>query len=134
MERYVVGFLFDGDRVLLIRKERPAWQAGRLNGVGGHIEEGESPHEAMTREFREEAGLETDEWVGYARLHRPGDYEVFFFVARRKEGEEVSQKTEEGLEWHVASSLPDDVIPNLKWLVPMALDEDVADVVEVQTL
>ena len=42
MERMVVGFAFTEDRrsVILIRKNRPEWQAGRLNGVGGHIEPG----------------------------------------------------------------------------------------------
>jgi 8-oxo-dGTP diphosphatase len=45
MQTYACGFLFslDRTRVLLIRKRRPAWQAGRLNGVGGKIEPGETP-------------------------------------------------------------------------------------------
>ena len=61
MQEYVVGFLFDEDarryhktghgNVVLIEKNRPAWQAGRLNGVGGHIEIGETPDEAISREF-----------------------------------------------------------------------------------
>ena len=35
---YACGFLFSDDRrhVVLIRKRRPAWQAGKLNGVGGN--------------------------------------------------------------------------------------------------
>ena len=39
MQEYVCGLLFSVDRtrVLLIRKRRPAWQAGRLNGVGGKV-------------------------------------------------------------------------------------------------
>ena len=59
VKRYVVGFLLNYDRtqVVLIRKNRPAWQAGHLNGVGGKIEMGETPIEAMTREFEEETGL-----------------------------------------------------------------------------
>ena len=42
MTRYVAGFLVSDDRyyVALIRKKRPAWQEGRLNGIGGHIEGG----------------------------------------------------------------------------------------------
>ena len=37
-QQYVCGFLFSRDRarVLLIRKRRPAWQAGKLNGLGGN--------------------------------------------------------------------------------------------------
>jgi hypothetical protein len=55
-DRYVLGFVFseDSSRVLLVWKNRPAWQAGKLNGIGGKIEAGETPLQAMQREFREE--------------------------------------------------------------------------------
>ena len=47
MTEYVCGFAFDNTKqyVTLIEKKRPNWQAGYLNGVGGHIEEGEVPFE-----------------------------------------------------------------------------------------
>jgi hypothetical protein len=40
MNRYVAGLAFseDGTRVALIRKNRPLWQIGFLNAIGGHIE------------------------------------------------------------------------------------------------
>ena len=43
MKSYVLGFCFNTrlDQVVLIQKTRPEWQAGRLNGIGGHIENGE---------------------------------------------------------------------------------------------
>ena len=58
---YVLGFMFNINltEVALIRKNRPAWQCGKLNGIGGHIEPGEDPATAMCREFTEEAGLDT---------------------------------------------------------------------------
>lgn len=46
-----------GERVLLVKKDRPAWQHGRFNLVGGKIEEGETPEQAALRELKEEAGL-----------------------------------------------------------------------------
>ncbi len=57
---YVAGFLFEPymERVVLIQKEKPTWQKGRLNGVGGKMELGETPLQAMQREFREETGLD----------------------------------------------------------------------------
>jgi len=62
--RYSVGFLVspEGDRVLLLEKARPDWIKGLWNGVGGHIERGESPFEAMMREAAEEAALPPLPW------------------------------------------------------------------------
>lgn len=45
------------DDVLLVLKDRPAWQKGRLNLIGGKVEEGEDPITAAVRELKEEAGL-----------------------------------------------------------------------------
>lgn len=57
--RYCVGFIFNTSHnlVLLIQKKRPAWQRGKLNGIGGHIEAGETGLDAMVRECEEETGL-----------------------------------------------------------------------------
>lgn len=44
MKHYVAGFMKDfSDNVALVRKNKPKWQAGRLNGVCGGIEDGETP-------------------------------------------------------------------------------------------
>ena len=45
------------NKILLVKKDRPDWQKGRLNLVGGHIEEGETPEQAALRELQEESGL-----------------------------------------------------------------------------
>ncbi len=56
---YVVTFLFNNelDKVWLIEKQKPEWQKGCLNGIGGKIEayDGE-PIVAAQREMMEEAG------------------------------------------------------------------------------
>lgn len=64
MKNYVLGFYFSEklDKVILIKKTHPPFQAGKLNGVGGGIEVGESPREAMIREFKEEANVEYKDW------------------------------------------------------------------------
>lgn len=46
------------DDTLLILKERPAWQKGRLNLPGGKMEAGETPVETAIRELKEETGYE----------------------------------------------------------------------------
>lgn len=48
---YTLGFLFDYGQlnVALIRKTKPKWQAGLLNGIGGHVEENETPATCINR-------------------------------------------------------------------------------------
>lgn len=69
MTKYVLGFFFseDRERVLLIKKNRPEFLRGKLNGIGGHLESAESPLSAMQREFHEETGILTkmEEWIYY---------------------------------------------------------------------
>jgi len=64
---YVCGFAFSegGKFVYLIEKNRPAWQVGCLNGIGGGVDEGEEPIQAIVREFEEEAGVPTQQsdWI-----------------------------------------------------------------------
>lgn len=66
-KNYVLGFAFDKSRkeIILIEKQKPDWQKGKLNGVGGKVETfDETPYHAMIREFKEETGLSTgiDNW------------------------------------------------------------------------
>lgn len=79
-----LGFLFSPDlaKVALIRKASPAWQAGKLNGIGGKAEPGETSLDAMSREFREEAGLDipAGAWNLFGRLGSP-DFEVHCYRA-----------------------------------------------------
>jgi 8-oxo-dGTP diphosphatase len=53
-----LSFLVRSDQVLLLRlsPDRGDW-AGKLNGLGGHIEVGEDVLSSARREIREEAGL-----------------------------------------------------------------------------
>lgn len=130
MKKYVLGFLVDKkfQRVLLIRKTHPAWQAGKLNGLGGHIEECESPIMAMHREFREETGTD-HEFVWNPRFVMTGvDYEVHVFVAfcepRVMGGfDHCSSPTDEEL---VVTSYDmlyrNRVIENLRWMIPFVVD------------
>jgi 8-oxo-dGTP pyrophosphatase MutT (NUDIX family) len=74
---YVLGFAFSDRSVLLIRKNRPAWQANLLNGVGGKVEPADwSLDEAMRREFKEETGIDTEvgSWVKFAQHLKPGKF------------------------------------------------------------
>lgn len=72
MKKYVLGFAFSRDKkdMVLISKLRPEWQKGKLNGVGGKIEDGERRFHAMIREFKEETGVDTNftNWQLFAKI------------------------------------------------------------------
>ena len=127
MQEYVCGFLFSPDRsrVVLIRKRRPAWQAGRLNGVGGKVEPGENFLRAMTREFQEEAGMTINDWHPVLTLTGP-DWRGHFFRAFGNV-DAVRALTDEALEIHRVAELPGDTIANLHWMIPLMLDQEVAE-------
>jgi 8-oxo-dGTP diphosphatase len=124
MVKYVLGFAFDSGsdpNVGLIRKKRPTWQAGFLNGVGGHVEDGETPHEAMVREFQEETGLFVPTWAGVATM-KNDEWEVVVFKAFGVPLQNMVSLTDEKVAVYPADCLPYDVLFNLRWLIPLALD------------
>lgn len=125
MQEYVAGLLFNPERnkVVLVRKTKPAWQAGYLNAVGGKVEPNEGPLDAMIREFKEETGLEEDiNWQAGFTLMREGVYAVHFYTAVSANYDMVRTVEEEEIEIHDLSPLPENLIPNLNWIIPMLND------------
>ena len=125
MIKYVVGFLFDPEmnNVVLIWKNRPQWQKGFLNGVGGKIEIGEDPPTTMTREFEEEAGLKINDWIDLVDIEGD-DYICHFFYALSDQIFLATTKTDEQLV--IVDTLRIQhlhVIENLKWLIPLCKDK-----------
>lgn len=121
--QYVCGFLFDGPHVALIWKQKPDWQRGKLNGIGGKIEPGENRYDAMRREFREETGADIQSWKWFVTCSggtSPSLWTVHFFTATDS-GVSLQSLTEEVPVYVEAARLGDlPIIPNLHWLVPMA--------------
>ena len=142
LNEYVVGFMFNAhrNRVLLIKKTHPHYQAGFLNGIGGKIEATETPIQAMIREFKEEANLETYEltWKQFCILTIPDHTRIYFFYSvysqfeheqwdnnvsgfyyNKKENKEVP------VVFYMSRGerYPDlKLFPDLKWLLPLAID------------
>jgi 8-oxo-dGTP diphosphatase len=132
--RYVLALLFTANRrqVVLMRRMRPLWQAGRVNALGGRPGDGESPGDAARREVREESGVDVKEWTEVLvwddaeyRMHVMRAVSELAGAARTMEDQEVFLADVE--------SLPANVIDNLRWLVPLALDADVALPVTVRS-
>jgi 8-oxo-dGTP diphosphatase len=96
---YVCGFAFSEDlgRVVLIQKKRPDWQTGRFNGVGGHVEPGESFEQAMAREFEEETGVMSapHSWEQFAAFRSGAACVLFFKVRNDKIVAKVKTMTDE---------------------------------------
>jgi 8-oxo-dGTP diphosphatase len=123
LNQYVLGFAFDHaeQQVLLINKQRPDWQKGRVNGIGGKIEIDETALEAMTREFNEETGLYSDQnkWRLFCQL-TGYDYSVYCYATEMPIIRPFCV-TDERPEWFDYSCLPLNVNDNLWWLIPMAM-------------
>ena len=71
MKHYCVGFAFYKSEVLLILKDRPDFQKGKLNGIGGSIEPNETSVQAMVREFKEGTSvyIPDNEWIYNGHLN-----------------------------------------------------------------
>ena len=121
MTDYVVGLAYDitGEIATLIKKKRPVWQEGLLNGVGGHIEEGEEPYDAMVREFEEETDLFVDDWYHFMTLEIPNGHIFFYRVyLDLNDLTNIKSPTDEqvGL-YHVNMLERHGLVPNLDWIV-----------------
>lgn len=145
MTYYVLGFLFDKQHteVVLIEKQRPSWQKGFLNGVGGHIEPNETPINAMRREFEEEADFYVQNWNLRVVLRGSGthigdrcrtgkSWQVYCFTAETTDILSCCVKTvtDEKL-WVLSpylsrSPLSPPMLSNLKWLIPLCLDNTIS--------
>ena len=133
---YVVGFAFDADLhyVSLIRKNKEGWQKGLMNGLGGHVDEGETPEQAMVREFLEEGDVATnaDQWIYFLDMigskdpAKPGEsksYRVRCYCAVLAESPK-EREIEEGLivRFPVRAVFPgrSDMLDNVPFTVALA--------------
>ncbi len=130
-QEYVVGFVFNNTRasVVLIEKKYPVWQVGSLNGPGGKIEEGESPQDAMRREFCEEAGVDVhqEKWELFACLDFPKGRVNFFRLFDTVVFNSAHTRSAEQIKHHRVDRLGElRCISNLYYLIPLAIHADAA--------
>lgn len=127
MIKYVLGFMFseDMESIALILKNRPKWQAGLLNGIGGKVEPNESYMQAMEREFTEETGSNIPaHWVNFATITGI-DYQMECFVAIGDLNLLETTTDEPIMIVEVAKLHTLTLMYNLRWLIPLALDKSI---------
>ena len=128
MKQTTLCFLLKDDKVLLAMKKR-GFGAGKWNGVGGKVQEGEDVAAAAVREIKEEIGVE----VAPGALVPMGTIDFDFndehewaqacnvFIARAWEGE-PAESEEMRPQWYQKNALPFDEmwIDDPHWL-PLVL-------------
>jgi 8-oxo-dGTP pyrophosphatase MutT (NUDIX family) len=114
MKKATLCFLVDDKKVCLAMKKR-GFGVGKWNGVGGKLEEGETPLMAVIRETKEEIGVDLKESLleevgvlNFYYLDKPEwDQIVHVFLAKGWDSEPV--ETEEmSPAWYSKDNLPFD--------------------------
>ena len=116
--KYVVGIITDMEKVVLIKKNRPDWQKGVYNGVGGKVEQNEIAIEAMKREAEEECGLCLDKWFLYD-IEEPNDHMLYMFYSVVSKEQILSAKTltDEEIGIFDISNIPINTQNNIKIMI-----------------
>lgn len=127
MKRVSIGLLFSKNRgkIALLKREFPEFENKMLlTGIGGNAEEGEGFYGAMVREFKEEAGLEFTEWVHFCSIYKKDCHVDFFKGFSDDVFRTYTAEDDEVRVYDVSHINLYDVYPNLKWLIPLALDKN----------
>lgn len=111
------------ESLFMIRKNRPKWMAGRLNGIGGNVEPGEFHRAACIREVREEAGIDIEPHYFGTCLFPDCIVTCWYALIDKDQAAAVSSMTDEKIErvyrFHIESALPD-MVPHAPILIQVA--------------
>lgn len=123
--KYVLGFLFHAKtgKVALIQKRRPAWMAGKLNGVGGRVEEGETFLAAMERECLEETGATVTNWRLRGIVHHGNVDAHVIRIYSATADVVIRDTTDEHVRWFNPNEPWPQWMPNLRWMLPIVMSK-----------
>lgn len=108
-QRYTLSFMIDNNKILLGMKKR-GFGAGRWNGFGGKVHDGETIEQAAKRELAEEIGvraksLQKHGIIDFSFEGKPGTLEVHIFVVTAFSGEPVEGE-EMAPRWFSSNKIP----------------------------
>lgn len=109
-DRATLLFVFQGKDILLIRKKR-GLGAGKINGPGGRIEDGETPLEAAVREVEEELCItpHSPELRGMLRFQFLDGYSIQCHVYSASAFDGTPTETDEAIPlWTPCAAIPYD--------------------------
>jgi 8-oxo-dGTP diphosphatase/2-hydroxy-dATP diphosphatase len=122
-----VSVIQKGGKILLGMKKR-GFGAGRWNGFGGKLKEGETVVDGARRELKEEAGIDVDNLeemgvIDFQFLGEPDILEVHFLKAEEYQGEPIESE-EMKPQWFSVDEIPYDTMwPDDKYWLPMFLED-----------
>lgn len=144
LQCYVVSFIFteawrDRREVLLVRKRRPDWQKGLLNGIGGRLlSENEPDYDAASRTVREECGLDlSDQLKLFAECvwTTPPVILYCYYAISGRIYTKSSLKDEKISRYGYPEVLTrKDLVSGVSWLIPLAIDFSLKKVGEPLTV
>jgi 8-oxo-dGTP diphosphatase len=126
--QYTLGLVFFSlgttEHILLLKKKKPPSQAGKWNGVGGRFEANENKFQCLVRETKEEANLETtqEDWTFIGTFYKPGKWivHVAYTHLDTLQLRSIPSFCEEGeFRLFQVTNLPETVMPNIRWLIPL---------------
>ncbi len=126
MKKILTLCIIQKDEQVLLGLKKRGFGAGRWNGFGGKVHDGETIEEAAKRELLEEAGIVVEdlEKVGildFSWHGKPEILEVHIFKARDFKGE-PAESEEMKPQWFAVSQIPfDKMWPDDKYWFPLFL-------------
>lgn len=113
-------FLFDADRVLLLRRFNTGFEDGNFSVPAGHLDGGETVLEATARELAEEIGVETQpsdlQVVGVMHRKSAAERIDFFVRATAWTGAPANREPDKCdlLAWFPLDDLPPNMVPYVR--------------------
>ena len=127
MTEYVLIYTtlnFNDPYVLLVLKDKPAWQLGKYNLPGGRVEQGETPDQAAIRELKEETGYTAVSGTDMLGKIVGEDviiycYNIYVNDARHHLNPRPEETQKVNWHWWADVKNSQNLMPNLKVIVPL---------------